>query len=506
MKNNKCIRALLLVLLLAYSCQLFGGNKALFIHGFGSSVSSWIEKGTPEELLDATAIDDTVFFGYKFQNIEEGLTPQQQFDIILANLHSTVQDHNSDGDKWIIIGHSLGGLLARIAEPTLLANGINIVSILTIGSPHQGAPAVNVTTNNAQGILNEWHAQAVDGPDYGISGATMLYMGYVAIIFPPLAALLADEIFTLVQLPTYLEAMKVEAEEWINLATISGGEQSLAPYSEFILGLNSVETTANYRSIIGAERSPTIVRFGSEVSDFFEGATEYQSVAAYDGIISWYGANVSGYETAENWAELWCFFHDTWAEFGTCDQIESAIEGQMRWENGQVAWQNIDDTWSQAIACGQVYSYNDVQIWHPGFWDCTVAPPPNPNDVRDGAFNFEVLFDVPPYDPDDCVWIGGHWEIHTVAVYSSEKNDGLIQPNMALWKPSDTWTPEDLDNMRGQENYYYSDTEQNGGWNHSEMMRYTRIYDETSVDDLGEAETPLKRNEGWIELQFINTP
>lgn len=74
------------------------------------------------------------------------------------------------------------------------------------------------------------------------------------------------------------------------------------------------------------------------------------------------------------------------------------------------------------------------------------------------------------------------------------KNDGLIQPDRTLWKDTDSWTPTDLQSMEALDNYYYSDTEPGGGWNHSEMMRYTRVYQE----DDGTPLTPLRRNSAWI--------
>ncbi|MCF7841680.1 MAG: hypothetical protein K9N11_02400 [Lentisphaeria bacterium] len=89
------------------------------------------------------------------------------------------------------------------------------------------------------------------------------------------------------------------------------------------------------------------------------------------------------------------------------------------------------------------------------------------------------------------------------ALLNPEKNDGLIQPGFERWNAGDSWTPEDPDQMHPDNNYYYRDVDQGGGWNHSEMMRYTRIYDgEDTGTPAADVETPLKANAEWLRQRF----
>lgn len=92
------------------------------------------------------------------------------------------------------------------------------------------------------------------------------------------------------------------------------------------------------------------------------------------------------------------------------------------------------------------------------------------------------------------------------ALLIPEKNDGLIHPGFERWNATDSWTPENPISMRPEGNYYYGDDPllfEDGGWNHSEMMRYTRIYDgEDTGTPAAEVETPLKANAEWLRQRF----
>ncbi len=91
-------------------------------------------------------------------------------------------------------------------------------------------------------------------------------------------------------------------------------------------------------------------------------------------------------------------------------------------------------------------------------------------------------------------------ETITANIYIGTKNDGLIQGNMARWKTSDSWTPNNKQNMRNQGNFYYDDDpdDATSGWNHSEMMRYERIYDGDNGLPAASIITPLKDNAQWM--------
>ncbi len=47
-----------------------------------------------------------------------------------------------DSPRVVVIGHSLGGLIARVADIA----GANIDAVITLGTPHHGSPAANLLT------------------------------------------------------------------------------------------------------------------------------------------------------------------------------------------------------------------------------------------------------------------------------------------------------------------------------------------------------------------------
>ena len=427
--------------------------------------------------------------------------PGEAPDIIASNLILEIMSRNTSGDKWIIIGHSLGGLVARAVEYEISNNnyGIDLVGIITIGTPHQGAPAANVLANNAQNIVDLWHSDASQGPEVGPSSLVSLSM---LILWD--AGLISDEAWRTLLMPSYLDSVKAEAEEWIGLAQDTNADELLVPLSSLIQELNSGTTVAPHRSIIGAERSPTIMRWSSEMSTFFQGNyNEIETMEFYNGIIEWYSSNVDAFDFEVGWYEFLCIklcipFTDICYENSYCDQRDNSRSKRDKWQLGLAAWQNIDNTWSQAIGCGDVYTYT-TQIWHPGYLDCSNQRDIN-FEIRNGTFDFETLFNVPV----GCEWISGWMETNTVVVNVAQKNDGLIQANMARWKSTDDWTPNNPTAMENQGNYYYDDdpSDPTSGWNHSEMMRYTRIYPGTDGTPGANIETPLKDNAEWMLQQL----
>lgn len=64
--------------------------------------------------------------------------------------------------------------------------------------------------------------------------------------------------------------------------------------------------------------------------------------------------------------------------------------------------------------------------------------------------------------------------------------------------------------MHNENNFYYGDNSNvfsNGGWNYSEMIRYTRNY--AGEDDgtaANEIQTPLKLNAQWMHDRYTYGP
>jgi len=80
------------------------------------------------------------------------------------------------------------------------------------------------------------------------------------------------------------------------------------------------------------------------------------------------------------------------------------------------------------------------------------------------------------------------------------KNDGLLEPKYCRWKIGDLWDPDNIPGMQVQKNYYYSDEGDEGGYNHSELKRYTRAY----PPNQGQTSIPWQQVGSWMNTQYGN--
>lgn len=493
-----------------------GQHKAVFIHGFGSSNDSWLEKNTPADLINPpdgqqSVIDSYILFGYDLEDPEyENMAADDIFSDIVTGLNQAILQNTGPGDEWILVGHSLGGLIARAAQPYL--SGFDIKGILTVGSPHQGAPAADVTLNDASSILDTLTADLSAGPSAGESEVALLQA-----LLSDWGALLAGT-----AIPEFIPVAKAEGDKWIGKALgPPAASDFIGLEGSLIDQINGIpEMQEPHRSIIGSERSPTIIRWISEFSDLnSQSYDELELLGFFDDVQNWYSMNEHGWWLVERSHQIWCivicspFDPDNCWYNGECSYMFEARAKKKAWQRGVAAWSNMDATWAGAIGGGQWYG-EDIRIIHDGYWDCVgpmeQVPPVILRAIQDGSFSFEEDLNTPEEfwpNEDICDWVDQTWtEIRSVAIWIPTKNDGLIQPKYERWNTSDHWDPEDTESMRQEGNYYYGDDPaqfEDGGWNHSEMMRYTRIYDgEDTGTPAAQVETPLKANAGWISTMF----
>ncbi len=111
-------------------------DRTTFLHGFNGSPASWLAFGTP------TALGQQVFLGANGY-LAPQLAGTQTINFQRGQLRDTL---NYYGGAEVLVGHSMGGLVARAA---LQSNGSNIAGIITVGTPHE----VTLLANNASNIV-----------------------------------------------------------------------------------------------------------------------------------------------------------------------------------------------------------------------------------------------------------------------------------------------------------------------------------------------------------------
>lgn len=124
------------------------GPSIVFQHGFLSNPCTW-------DRMEPWVLGD-----FRFAKRIAMQTPSlKKYDDQALDLRSTIWQ--TGGTDWVFIGHSNGGIVSRRAaqQESNSFGGVPIRGVLTIGSPHRGAPAMNTALPLVRGFF-----QAVAAP------------------------------------------------------------------------------------------------------------------------------------------------------------------------------------------------------------------------------------------------------------------------------------------------------------------------------------------------------
>lgn len=152
-------------------------DRTTFLHGFNGTPGSWLTFGTPSALSQ-----------YVFLGANGYLAPQLDgTNTIYAQRNQLRDTLNYFGGAQVLVGHSMGGLVARAA---LQSNGANIAGIITVGTPHEGT----LLANNANNIVPFFTdvQRRVDDAYWAVDATSLGLMHFfVSNDFPKIAQLAA---------------------------------------------------------------------------------------------------------------------------------------------------------------------------------------------------------------------------------------------------------------------------------------------------------------------------
>lgn len=125
-----------------YSSSLGGSQNVVFQHGFFSSGCTW-KRMIP-------------WLNQDFRWGTELVPSLNSFDFLANQGNTLINDINTAGGSgYILIGHSQGGLISRYAAQPLSVGTTPIVrGVLTLDTPHLGAPIANVSVSAINYIMN----------------------------------------------------------------------------------------------------------------------------------------------------------------------------------------------------------------------------------------------------------------------------------------------------------------------------------------------------------------
>jgi pimeloyl-ACP methyl ester carboxylesterase len=129
------------------------GHLVVLVHGLGQTEASWRNTNAPDlvDRIEADAASTPVLVRYN-----TGRSVAANGRDLAALLESTVATWPVDVERLTIIGHSLGGLVARSACLAGHDDGHDwpalLTDLITTGTPHTGAPAEKVANAAAWGL------------------------------------------------------------------------------------------------------------------------------------------------------------------------------------------------------------------------------------------------------------------------------------------------------------------------------------------------------------------
>lgn len=234
---------------------------AAFIHGFSfgggecnrsAQGGRWISSGTPQSWTGG-AIDGYVVLKYCDENLYQNTN---------AVLDRLAGDMDPSSARWVLVGHSQGGIVARLLHQRIknYHTGINVEGVMAIASPMQGARPAGVAYGkyydgykNIKPTLDDALADITDGPitesETGI--LNILTLGTAGQTFSG-------------KIENKLHEKEAELKLTINASTVEkNAKANIGVGGDLITRINNAPDPDQYRALLGAERAPISARIGA---------------------------------------------------------------------------------------------------------------------------------------------------------------------------------------------------------------------------------------------------
>ncbi|TNE70520.1 hypothetical protein EP331_11925, partial [bacterium] len=413
---------LLLVLTILFSVSDSNAQSkyAIFIHGFDGNSSSWTgpSVAVPQQWKSEGIITDYIAFDYSATELSSNTEK-----IALLNRMGNLMKTKSPNGEWIIVGHSLGGIVARAAyhflKTTAPYNTLNIKAITTIGTPSQGANAAHVSMTATPGFINVGNEIAtfrnlIEDPLDEVHSGVATLTGLVA----------GDALSQLENVPVILDGVFNELQTKVNLSESIPAKDVIGRVDVFNPDPNSLIYQINHqqtlkpqhvRSVIGVEKAFIPIRSANEFMDF--NATEVSTLKNYDDIRWFYRANANAYDAS-------AVGYTLLLKFGSA---ATARRKRDKWNRGRAELDAIDSRWGKIIDSYTYTAQEEALLIPTGI--CSGG-------IGDGPGGFYSVQQA--VNPSNEVCIDGTlYEVRIVQYYSriGTKNDGLLTPQSCVWDP-----------------------------------------------------------------------
>tara|TARA_R110002124_G_scaffold252177_3_gene417421 strand:- start:1118 stop:2635 length:1518 start_codon:yes stop_codon:yes gene_type:complete len=502
--NIQKIIVIIVLSIIATGSALSQKKIGVFVHGFNGSSEKWtVESKVPQNWKNDGVIDDFVALDYK---TEELATEQSQgillnefikrMDAILGDPSDdmSVTLSNRANNEWIIVGHSLGGIVGRLLYPKLRQAGFNVVAVTSIGGPSQGAAAADVDTLLIENQINRIKDNFKNATDN--EWPFLSYILNWQQTFNTFGSLLGtnpgpSHRERLEMIPTYLEIAKDSAVGYSKRVLKSGANNKIGVNGELIKDINNFPKNninfhpQNYLSIIGAEKDKAPIRMIGHIFNDEKTKDEVSNLEDLDKFNEDYmGRNQNHWDrVGDRWS--WC----AWFSSSCKRSRDTANRKEGFWKTARREISDLGKTWSTIIN-----SYRLVPVSYR-----TYIPPCQENFENPGFGGIKLDEEICSQNPS------GEYRYEYGTMKVSDKNDGVVNIHSVLWSKGDAFN--------SLHNRYFSDVQINangvdvGGYNHFELRNYSRAYELKDKNEnigflKGSKNPAMERVEDWISDGF----
>ncbi len=456
----------------------------IFIHGFQGSADKWeLESFAPQRLT----FTDYVLDGYVTLSYETSELDANNLSNLLLEFHNQIATGtciNSNGncisyspnyqnDRFVLIGHSLGGLVARRLYPALKVSpfpdidDLNIVGVVNIGGPVQGSGAVEVQAEEISASFN--YLQSILTTAWEKRSPVLSFPVQVIDYFHP-----QDLSTDFDSLPNFLEILRDSALNYQQHIVENHADELIGRNGSVIIEINNYNELnedvhpQNFLSIIGAEKEYIPMRMVSHIfSNVPNIEDEQASIEAFNMFLGFSQAHVDTYLTElalQEAAYQPCRFGGSLFLPNYCSDVERRMEKAARnaakWIDAKIEIENIDFYWGELIDSYRIDEYTYQEY---------IPPCPDDGEIPGPIFDIQI-----PTETTCSQNPNGEWRTGTGYIKHADKSDGVVNIHSALWSADDGF--DDLNNE------YFDDLGEDGGYNHFELRNYERGYDLKRAD------------------------
>lgn len=460
-------------------------------------------------------------------------TRREMMERFVETMKHKMDENNSPNAEWVLVGHSQGGIVARLLHKHIRKNadGLNVEGILSIASPMQGGKPSQVSYGSRSGytnikpIVDGFLKDALVGP-LGDAGGTLLNF-----VVPGLGVVF-DIVANFWDPTTYaadgvIDLAEGKLKALNEMAVAKEAKEAIGPNGELIQNINRAQDPDAYRALLGAERVPVPARIASgrrteegevvtfgflgmlglsileetsrpnfELVDIFKGSEKVEP-GEEPVTVDFFNDVEDAYAEAADYYRYRCY-----GLLGiTC--VLGDYRKWKRWKQGREAIQGFGSTYSEIINSFRLQK-NTKEVW---VCDNTKEPRDNQDDFDKFVAPTAQEYVSHKIREEDC-----YWDERTYYVSVPNKNDGLLGTATTTWDSNYSGPPElgphsILYNDRPSSNQY----KRGGtGYNHAEMVYDKRRYSSSEDPGIADGEfsegqrNPSMRGaERWVRLNVF---